>query len=100
MRIRFSVHFWIVTQLMVVRRTFGRVLTHGPVVGGVTETDAKVFVRTDQTVSVQVRYSTDPTFTVFSTSDPFATNAANDFTEIIPLNATSDPAKLTVKPAN
>ncbi len=85
MRIPFSAHFWIITNLTLVSLSFGAVLTHGPVVGGVTDIDAKVFVRTDQTASVQVRYSTDPTFTVFSTSDPFTTNVASDFTEIIPL---------------
>src|SRR5256885_16217810 len=37
----------------------GQVLTHGPVVGGVTGSEAKVFVRTDQAGSVALRYGTD-----------------------------------------
>jgi hypothetical protein len=40
--------------------TFGQVLTHGPVVGGVTSSSANVFVRTDQAASVVLWYGTDP----------------------------------------
>ena len=86
MRIPFSAHFWVVVYFTGVGLSCGRVLTHGPVVGGVTDINAKVFVRTDQAATVQVRYSTDPNLTTYSTSDQFTTDAASDFTKIIPLS--------------
>src|SRR5690349_15600023 len=86
MRIPSSARFWIFGHLLVVSVSFGGVLTHGPVVGGVTDSYGKVFVRTDETADVQVRYSTDPAFTTYSTSDRFTTDAASDFTKIIPLS--------------
>jgi alkaline phosphatase D len=61
------------------------VLTHGPVVGGVTDTAARVFVRTDQVANVAVRYDTDPNFGTYLTSDAFDTDPTSDFTKIIPL---------------
>ena len=86
MRISFSARLWILVYLLAANHSFAAVLTHGPVVGGVTDTAAKVFLRTDQTAFVQVRYSTDPTFTSYSTSDRLTTDATSDFTRIIPLN--------------
>src|SRR5713226_6203469 len=35
-------------------------LTHGPVTGGVSETDAKVFTRTSGSATVAIQYSVDP----------------------------------------
>jgi alkaline phosphatase D len=86
MRIPFSVHLWIVAHVLTVSVSFGRVLTHGPVVGGVTDTGAKIFVRTDERADVQVRYGTDPTLASYATSARFTTADANDFTKIIPLS--------------
>jgi len=63
----------------------GQVLTHGPVVGGVTDTDARVFVRTDQVATVEVHYGTDPNLGTYLTSEAFDTDPASDFTEVIPL---------------
>jgi hypothetical protein len=54
MKIPVSVHVWIVAYLLTVSVSFGRVLTHGPVVGGVTDTGAKVFVRTDDNAGVEL----------------------------------------------
>jgi hypothetical protein len=51
---------WISLQIMAAGLTFGQVLTHGPVVGGVTSSSANVFVRTDQAASVVLWYGTDP----------------------------------------
>ena len=62
-----------------------QVLTHGPVVGGVTASDAKVFIRTNTTASVTLRYGTDPALQTYLVSDPVATNESSDFTAIIPL---------------
>src|SRR5262249_19665823 len=86
MKILSSAHYWILFCFAIVGLADGRTLTHGPVVGGVTDTSAKVFVRTDQTARVQVRYSPDPTLTTYSTSDQFTTVASADFTQIIPLS--------------
>jgi len=63
----------------------GQVLTHGPVVGGVTAASANVFVRTDQAASVALRYGTDPTLTTYLTSAPVNTKHKDDFTRIIPI---------------
>src|SRR5690348_12446015 len=86
MKFFFSPHYWILFSFAIASLADGRALTHGPVVGGVTDTNAQIFVRTDGTARVQVRYSTDPTLTTYSTSDQFTTDGSSDFTEIIPLN--------------
>src|SRR6476659_1747753 len=63
-----------------------QVLTHGPVVGGVTRAEAKVFVRSDQAATVVVRYGTDPTLKGGGHhSNSIQTNAESDFTAIVPL---------------
>ena len=68
---------------------FGQVLTHGPVVGGVTSSNANVFVRTDQAASVVLRYGTDPNLQTYLVSGTFQTSSSNDFTKIIPLASLS-----------
>ena len=60
-------------------------LTHGPGVGGVTASEAKVFVRTDAAANVAIRYGTDPTLAAYLVSASVAANATRDFTVIIPL---------------
>ncbi len=64
----------------------GEVLTHGPVVGGVTSSDARVFVRTNAAATVSLRYGTDPNLSTYSTSNSVLTAAANDFTGTISLS--------------
>ena len=64
----------------------GQVLTHGPVVGGVTPSEANVFIRTDTAATVTLRYGTDPSLSSYLTSDPVQTDVSNDFTKIIGLN--------------
>ena len=85
MRIQFPNHLWVVIYFMAASLSCGQALTHGPVVGGVTDAEAKVFIRTGRSATVQVRYSTDPNLAGYSTSDPFTTNSASDFTGIISL---------------
>src|SRR5437762_6870206 len=63
----------------------GQALTHGPVVGGVTASSANVFVRTDQETSVAFRYGIDPNLATYLVSQSAQTDAASDFTTIIPL---------------
>ncbi len=76
---------WILTQITSIGLASGQVLTHGPVLGGVTASSANVFVRTDQAARVALRYGTDPTLTLYQVSNTFQTNASSDFTIIIPL---------------
>ncbi len=64
---------------------FGESLTHGPVVGGVTDSSANVFVRASGIATVALRYGTDPNLTTYSVSSSFALSADSDFTKIIPL---------------
>ncbi len=61
------------------------ILTHGPVVGGATNSAANVFVRTDQNASVILRYSTDPNFASYQQTAAYSTDLSADFTRIIPL---------------
>src|SRR4030095_2600835 len=62
-----------------------QVLTHGPVVGGVTDSGGNVFLRTDQAATVVVQYSTDPDFAPFSVSAAHTTHSTSDFTANVPL---------------
>ena len=62
------------------------ILTHGPVVGGVTATEAKVFVRTDTAATVALRYGTDPGLVGAIDTAGFRTADASDFTTTIPLS--------------
>jgi alkaline phosphatase D len=62
------------------------VLTHGPVVGGVTANKAKIFVRTDVSATVAIEYSTDPNFQTSLMTKTFQTTSLTNFTDIIPLS--------------
>ena len=66
-----------------------QVLTHGPVVGGVTDSGGNVFLRTDQAATVKLQYSTDPDFATFSLSESRTTSATSDFTANVPLTSLS-----------
>lgn len=60
-------------------------LTHGPVVGAVTESSARVFARTDQAAEVTIRYSETEDFAGAITGTTEQTTAEHDFTTILPL---------------
>lgn len=60
-------------------------LTHGPVVGAVTDTNARVFVRTDRRAAVKVRFGRTPTLQDAIESTGQSTRAAHDFAGIVPL---------------
>ena len=66
-----------------------QVLTLGPVVGGVTSSEARVFVRTNRAANVALFYGTDPNLYTHQVSQSFLTNSAHDFTRIIPLSGLS-----------
>jgi len=75
----------VVLSLFGAEHVCGQTLTHGPVVGGVTDTVANVFLRTDQPATVSLQYGPDPSFATFSVSESRATVVGSDFTAIIPL---------------
>jgi alkaline phosphatase D len=64
-----------------------QVLTHGPVVGGVTDSAANVFVRTSVSATVALQYGTDPNFGSFSVSASQVTSSQSDFTARISLTS-------------
>lgn len=61
------------------------VLTHGPVVGGVTDTRARVFVRTDRKAEVKLRYGQAKDLSDATESAAARTSADHDWTAILPL---------------
>jgi alkaline phosphatase D len=75
----------VVVQIMTAGLALGQVMTHGPVVGGVTASKANVFVRTDQATSVLLRYGTNSNLNNHMVSEMFTTDATSDFTKVIPL---------------
>ena len=86
--------FWLAIQIVAIGFAEAQMLTHGPVVGGVTASDAKVFVRTDTTASVTLRFGIDPNLQTYLVSDSVTTNEADDFTATISLDrlgARNDP---------
>ena len=78
--------FWLALQIIATSLAEAQVLTHGPVVGGVTASGASVFIRTNTSASVTLRYGTDPDLQSYLVSDSATTDAASDFTAIIPLS--------------
>lgn len=60
-------------------------LTHGPVVGAVTATGARVFARTSEPAEVALRYSSTLDWSAAQTSVTQQTAGEHDFTTMIPL---------------
>jgi alkaline phosphatase D len=90
--------FFFIVQLMTADLVSSQVLTHGPLVGGVTESQAKVFVRTDQSAPIIVRYGTDPTLNTYSESPNVTTYSNHDFTATISLRNLSPEATYYLNP--
>lgn len=59
--------------------------TDGPVVGGVTDSEAKLFARTDVAAVVEIEYSTASDLSGALVSSSLQTDAAQDYTSIIRL---------------
>ena len=76
----------VLAQMVTAGTVFGPVLAQGPVVGGVTASEAKVFVRTDQTASVTLRYGSDPNLDTYLVSAAFGTGSPSDLTKIVSLS--------------
>jgi alkaline phosphatase D len=73
-------------QVMAGGLVLAQVLTHGPVVGGVTSSKARVFLRTDQEARVALCYGADPNLGTCQMSETYQTRSARDFTKIILLS--------------
>lgn len=68
-------------------------ITHGPIVGGVTDNSAKIFVRVGTSDQVRIEYSTNPVYdgSTVTTTDWIVPQANQDFTAIASLaNLQSD----------
>lgn len=61
------------------------VLTHGPIVGAVTDSFAKVFARTSDAAGVSIRYGVAADLSDAVTTAAQETGAADDFTTQVPL---------------
>lgn len=72
-------------------------VTHGPIVGGVTETSVRVFVRTDAADSVQVQFSTAANFSTIAKTFSGQTNAARDSSNIFAVTGLSADTKYHVR---
>lgn len=64
--------------------SFAQTITHGPMIGGVTENAARIYIRTDVPVNFILEYSTDSLFSSFDEINS-ATDGAWDNTKIISL---------------
>ncbi|MDB5227066.1 MAG: C-terminal target protein [Bacteroidota bacterium] len=64
---------------------FAQTITHGPMIGGVTENAARIYIRTDVPVNFTLEYSTDSLFSSFDQINS-ATDSAWDNTKIVSLD--------------
>ncbi len=64
---------------------FSQTVTHGPLIGGVTENSCRVFVRTDVATNIVVEASTTSTFSAIVASSNALTDATKDNTVIVEL---------------
>ncbi len=76
----------IVFSTFLISNTIAESLTDGPVVGAVTDTSAKVFVRVSGPGAVYLEYSTDPNLRFAMQSDVVYPRYRDDFTAIIPID--------------
>ena len=62
---------------------FGQTVTHGPIVGGVTDTSCNIFIRTSAATGFTVSFSNTDPFGLIEASGSGVTDAAQDTTAII-----------------
>lgn len=60
-------HFSVVLLLMCFNIVAAQFITHGPMIGGVTHTGSRVYIRTDIPRNFELQYSADSTFAAFQT---------------------------------
>ena len=65
---------------------FAQTITHGPMIGGVTENSARIYIRTNQATNFILEYSTDSLFSAFQSINS-GTDAASDSSKIINLSS-------------
>ncbi len=82
----FLVIFYMLTGLN--NGAISAVLTHGPVVGGVDSTSARVFVRTDSSAKVTIKYGTEPQ-NLLKTSNEVVTGSPKDYAGIVDITGLS-----------
>ena len=61
-------------------------LMQGPMVGAVTDTDAKIWVRTSGAFTVSIVYDVAPDFSSAKQTEPVMIEKANDYTEVITIS--------------
>ncbi len=74
MKSLYALLFFVIATLT----TTAQVITHGPIVGGVTDTSCHVFLRTSEATSFKVEVNTDPGFSGTGSSVNGATDPALD----------------------
>ena len=70
--------------LLLTQNIFAQNITHGPMIGGVTENSARIYIRTSSAVNFSLEYSTDSTFSTFQQINS-ATDANLDTSKIVTL---------------
>ncbi|MCW3126994.1 MAG: hypothetical protein JWO03_2652 [Bacteroidetes bacterium] len=65
---------------------FSQTVTHGPIIGGVTDTSCRIFIRTDISTQVTIELSTSSSFGSIATSATITTDATRDTVAISQLN--------------
>lgn len=76
----------ILLLLLITAGLFAQNITHGPVVGGVTPTSAKMYVRTTSAMNLDVELSADSIFNSWVLNFSTATIAQNDSSVIFPVS--------------
>ncbi len=65
---------------------FAQTITHGPMIGGVTENSARIYIRTSQATDFILEYSMDSLFSIYESINS-ATDASADTTKIVNLSS-------------
>ncbi|MFN8288263.1 MAG: alkaline phosphatase D family protein [Chitinophagales bacterium] len=76
---------------------FAQTVTHGPIVGGVSPSSCRVFVRTSAATNFTVELSTTPAFSTIAASASSSTDAAKDTIAIADVTGLSSDTKYYVR---
>ncbi len=72
-------------------------VTHGPIIGGVTPTTARVFVRTDTVATVEIQFSTDNNFSSIAKTHTGQTIASRDSSNLFTVTGLSPDTRYYVR---
>src|SRR4051812_33218484 len=75
----------ILPLILLAQLAFTQTITHGPMIGGVTENAARIYIRMAVPVNFTLEYSTDSLFSTFEQINS-ATDSLWDNTKIVDLN--------------